>query len=301
MIAAARTRFWTLSGKDREPDQGEVADGRRQLRRSAAVRRGQLLDEEGIAVGPGDDPLHQIGRCLDRQQPGEQLRRLCPIQPAEVDTLAGRRPLHLAQPAQQRIVIGQLVRAAGQDDQQPATRRTPDEQAQQVAGRPVAPLNVLDPEHDRLARSRPIQQADQFPEEATGGRRCGCVAVRRPGQIGNQPAQLNTCRVEPARKPLASARREKAQRVRDGRVRQLAHRHRRAATDQHHGAPPHGRLRELVQASSLAHARFAEHHDRVSPALGGAIKGGLQAGHLIVPANQPSRHRAPHSSIVGDA
>jgi hypothetical protein len=88
---------------------------------------------------------------------------------------------HLAHDEAQVVARGQVLRAVGDEDQRVAGVNAAREVAQQVEGRLVGPVRVLDHEHIRRGRGRRPEGGDQSAEDLVAGR-SGRPDVGRQGR-----------------------------------------------------------------------------------------------------------------------
>ena len=94
-----------------------VAQRRRQLvRPEIAAGRDELLGEERVAVGTGEDGLHDLGRRRFAED-AEQLRGdVVAVEAFEVDPLGAAAAFELGQERPQRVATAQLVGAERHHD-----------------------------------------------------------------------------------------------------------------------------------------------------------------------------------------
>ena len=153
--------------------------------------RDQLLGEERVALGTGQDPVDHGRRDRLAGDGLEVLGQLGPAEGGELDPLQVGEADQLGQQRPQGMAAVQLVGAVAGHQGDPAPAQGPDQEGQQVAGGAVGPVEVLDHQQQRgqlgqadQQRQHPVEQLD--PLEAVPGRR------RRPlvgGQLGQQPAE----------------------------------------------------------------------------------------------------------------
>ena len=91
---------------------------------------------------------------------GELRHQLVARERLEVDALDAVAPLELGEERQERVVPVDLVRPSGQDEQHGRRSNRADEEKQQIAGRGVRPVKVLDDGDDRLRPSQPLEDAE---------------------------------------------------------------------------------------------------------------------------------------------
>ena len=131
----------------------------------AGGRGGQLLGEEGVAPGARVDPLGQPGRRWRAQDPGEQVGHLGRAEPGQLQPLDPPAAVQLGQERPQGMAPVQLVAAVGHHQQQPAVAQVADQEAEQVAGGAVGPVQALHHQHGRAVGAQAVQQAEQQLEQ----------------------------------------------------------------------------------------------------------------------------------------
>ena len=148
----------------------------------------QFLDEQRVAVGPVRDPGRQLGARGAAEEGGGQLHHLAAVQAPEADlgrAAAGQLSQEVLQPAAPAALVG----AVGGDEHERQVAGTGAEQRDQVVGRAVGPMDVLDHQHHRASRREAVEEAEQQLEDARppervggGGRPHGCGRRRVGGR-----------------------------------------------------------------------------------------------------------------------
>ena len=173
------------------------------------AERGQLLDEVRDALAASVDQVdHRVARVAGRAA-GSAARR--PRRGRGSVRRSVRCPASrpdLGQERPQRMPSGQLVGPVGGDDHHRRVGQRPGQEAQQVPGRLVRPVDVLDDHHQRtapLARSQSRATASNSCSrtDSPATRRAGpAPAAARPAPTGSAPAHSSTwsrpCRREQA-------------------------------------------------------------------------------------------------------
>ena len=167
-----------------------------------------------------------------------------PVERRELQALDPARPVELGEERQERVASVQLVGSVGQDERHADVAQVPDEEAEQVAGRPVGPVEVLDDEDDRRDRREPVEDAEQHLEQAALRRarvETGSVLVRGRAEVGDEAGEVGAAIADDGielvgREPAHEA----AKRLDDGGVRQGAVTEDDAAAAEDH-APRRGR------------------------------------------------------------
>jgi hypothetical protein len=109
-----------LGGLGKRVDSGQqhVAQRRAQcVHVPAAGQAGELLDEEGVALGPAVDRVEQARVDLGAENAGELLGHLRPLEPRQLGSPYKREPLHLREHAAERVAAAKLVAAVGEDEE----------------------------------------------------------------------------------------------------------------------------------------------------------------------------------------
>jgi hypothetical protein len=262
----------------------------------------QLLGEEGVALGAGQDPVDHGRRDRLADHRLEVLGQLDPAEGGEVDALQVGEADQLGQQRPQRVAAVQLVGPIAGHQGHPAAAQGPDQEGQQVAGGAVGPVQVLDDQQQRGQLGQPDQQRQHAveqldPLEAVPGRRRWAVVG---GQLGQQPAQAGQGRGQGGgHLGLARAGAELAEGVHERHVRQADVADLHAAADQHPDAPALGPGGELVEQPGLAHAGVAgDQPDRRPPALG-PVEQAEEALELLGPADEAGRRCGGHAGKYG--
>ena len=114
----------------------------------------ELLDEEGVALGALDDHVDLVvgehGRRTRRRQAGDQLADLGGVERLEGHPVHALEARPLGDLGAQRVLAVQVVGAVGRDERHRLAERAGEQEAHQVTGRLVGPVEVLDHEDERL-------------------------------------------------------------------------------------------------------------------------------------------------------
>ena len=177
------------------------------------------------------------------------------------------------------------------------------QEAEQVAGRGVGPVEILQDDQRRpLGRQQPDHR-HQLLEEASPRCRAGLGRfVARPGELGDEPCELQADRLGGCLEQLGrgSAQRH-AQGGDDRRERQLALAQRHAFPPQREKSSIAGPASELPQQARLADARVAGDQGQRGPAALGHSERLLEERQLILAAHDrrtgdPALHRSIFAS-----
>ena len=171
-------------GRGRDPGGQRRLDRRRQAgdgRGSAGHQ--QLLDEEGVAVGPVLEPAEARPLRLLAEDRGDHPGGVVAAEPLEVDPLEPAGPAELREPRQEGMPAVQLVGPIREADHDAIGGEARDEVGQREPGRRVRPVEVLDDEQHRAGRRQVLEDPEQGVEEV----RLGADAVDR--DVVRRPAQ----------------------------------------------------------------------------------------------------------------
>ena len=149
-----------------QPDQEQVGEVDRE--RGGARRPlhpAQLLDEEGVAVGPGDDrPDLLVGERIGMQGVDQRADgRLG--QRTDLEPVEGRQPRPLREGRTQRVTAVDVVAAVGHDERDGSLELPGEEVAEQLAGGLVGPVDVLDHDQQGLLAAGLLEQGVDAREE----------------------------------------------------------------------------------------------------------------------------------------
>ena len=237
------------------------------------------LDEPRVEVVAGDR--------------AELLGRFAPVERHEREPLDATGPLELGQERQQRVAAMELVGAVGEQEHHRDVAQVPDEEPEQVAGRAVGPVQVLDDEHDRRPRGQALEDPEEQLEQAALARAVAQGTGRAPAgsghgpEVGDQPGQLGATlaqddvellRVGPAD--------ESAQGFGDRGVRHRTLAEVDAAAEQDDGALGLGDRGDLRDDPGLADAGLAGQERRAAATLVGRLQGRAQSADLAGSADE---------------
>jgi hypothetical protein len=144
----------------------------------------QFLDEQWVAVGPVRDPGRQLGARRAAEEGAGQLHHFAPVQAPEAhlgDPAAGQLRQEILQAAAPAPVVGAI--GGGEHERQVAGAGA--EQGDQVVGRAVGPMDVLDHQHQRALCREAVEEAQQQLEDPRPPERvCGGGRRRGGGRRG---------------------------------------------------------------------------------------------------------------------
>jgi hypothetical protein len=174
-----------------EPDQEHVGE----VFGDAAVASGagadQLLDEERVALGPGDDVADAVLRDGDRAELVDETAYVGGRQGLHLDALDTGHACPLGDLAAERVTAMEVVRAVGGDQGDRPVEATAEEEADQVAGRLVGPVEVLDDQEEGCLAADGLGEGMDAVEQGPLVGRHG-LGVGRLGQHplpGEEPQQ----------------------------------------------------------------------------------------------------------------
>ena len=268
-------------------------------------RREQLLREERVALGALVDP----GELRGRDRPPEDRPELGALfgrgQRPEVDALDARQPLEIREVGEQRVAGPQVERPERPDEEQPRPLHVADHELEEVARRRVAPVEVLEDEHERLVRGEALEEAeDQLEEPRLVGpgtdrrpaQRGECLRGRAdvPPEPGRQRRELEPDRTQqPAEGLRPDHRPEGPERVEERPVRDPVAAQVEAGADDHPPSVGLGPRPELRHEPGLAEARVAADQDNARLARRRPLERGDQRGHRGVPSDEDRARERP--------
>ncbi len=251
----------------------------------------------GVVVdgGPEDRP-HQVGDVGDRQA-------------LEVEPRHAWFPLHAREPALDRVADREVVRADGQDEQQALAVEVVRQERDEVLGRAVDPVQVLE-DHDRgRVRTEVAEQAEDEPEQprlretaprvGVRGRLVGGDAVPGPDR-GEQPRDLGPGGAEQRRDAVRrDVPEEPAEGLRERRVRQPVVGEVEAATHEDRAAGRTRALEEIVDEPGLADPGLARDEQDPGRSRRRAREGVVEHARLRGPPDQlATRDQARHPASL---
>ena len=229
-----------------------------------------------------------------------KLRHRCgPVQVGQLDALDGPAAVQLGQIGPKPLGP-RLVAAVACDQQDPLVAQVADQERQQVAGRAVRPVQVLQNQHQRALLAQAPEQAEQHLEQASLGSLAWRAGGLRLPQGGQQPGQLGPGGAgQLAHAPGAQLGEQDPQR--------LHHRRKGQATftDWHTPAAQHARSigaaapDQLGDQARLAHAGLAPQQDDSRLAVRRPHPGHLKSAQLLDAADKGrAGHAAAHLAPI---
>ena len=147
----------------------------------------------GVTVAAHVHALDHLARGRGAEDVGELLGELVAVEALELDPLRARTALELGEQRAQRMAAMELVRAVGREHEHALLAQARLEEAQERSRRPVGPVDVLDPEQQRLLGTELGDQLEKGVEEPP---LClAALGLRLPGglaQLRDQPRELGS-------------------------------------------------------------------------------------------------------------
>ncbi len=175
-----------------DPDQEQVAQGVGETGAAALVGGdGELLDEEGVAVGAFEDVVDAVRFGFAGEDAGDLPVHLLAAEAAQFDAVDGAQPVEFGEEGAQRVAAVDVVGAVGGEDDQAAGAQGAEQIGEQMAGGGVGPVQVLQDEDDGVLGGDPFQQAGGELEEAGHALLVAAgLAGGGDGELGQQPGQF---------------------------------------------------------------------------------------------------------------
>jgi hypothetical protein len=172
--------------------QQHITQRRWQFGRAQVAAGGdELLREERIALGAAEDGIDDLRRGNLAEDARELRDHIVAVETLEVDPLRSTAAFHLGEERPQRMAPVQLVAAERRHDDDACRAELMDEVRQQVAGRPISPVEVLDDEEQRAFESEPLEQSEHDLEEAGDGAGClDCEVLIGRAEFGHEATEL---------------------------------------------------------------------------------------------------------------
>ncbi|SCG09961.1 hypothetical protein GA0115255_126473 [Streptomyces sp. Ncost-T6T-2b] len=277
-------------GERLHADEQEVAErfGEPGAVAAALQGAGQLLDEEGVAVGAFEDLVDECGLGDLGEDAGQLAADLVVAEPVEFDAGDGTQPVQFGEEGAQGVAAVDVVGAVGADDHEAAGAQGAEEIGEQMPGGGVRPVQILQDEDDRAVGGDLLQQASGEFEEAGGAVLVGGVPVGL-AQLGQEAGQLALLAGAGGGHLLGQSTPQGAQGGREGGERQPVGPDLDAGSDGDHGVAPLGRRDELLDQAGLADARLAADQQRLRIAGSGPCERLGERGELF---GAPDEHGA---------
>jgi hypothetical protein len=234
------------------------------------------FDQARVEIAAGDRP--ELGR------------RFAAVEWLDLEPLHAGRAAQLGEERQQRMASVELVGAVGQQEHDGGVAQVAHEEAEQVAGRAIRPVEVLDHEEDGRPRGEPLEDAEEQLEHPALGRldaQTGPRVVDHGTEIRHEARQLGPARAEDGfdvrgRRPADQT----AQGLDDRGIGQGAVSEQDAAALEHLGAGGPGPLPELRHQPRLADPRLAGEERRAALPVHRPAERRLEASELVDATDQ---------------
>ena len=269
-----------------------------------AGSREQLLGIERVAPRAHLDRLQEV-RIQWMARDGRQLRcRLLPVEGAELEPLDASGAFELGEERQQWVPPVELIRPVREQEHHRRVPDVADQESEQIACRPVGPVEVVDDEQHGGRRSQPIEQSQQQLEQPTLGgpdaqaRRWDSATGPRSGT--SRASSGSTLPQEVGQLGFRGATDQAPERFDQWRVRQGTIAHHDATTQEHEDALGAGLVRELGHQPRLAHPSFSANERCAAGATRGTGKGIPEPGVLAhSPDEDGARDTGRHAPVIG--
>ncbi len=258
----------------------------------------QLLGEERVAAGALEEGVGDRARGVRAEDPEQLGAQLEPRERLDLEAPDPLEALHVGEERPQRVAAVQLVRAVGRDQHEPLAPRGAQQEREEVAGRAVGPVEVLDDEHERRLVGHAPEQRQQHLEQARLGELRVAGGGGHPG-LGQQPGQLGaTLAGQLDHRLRAQLALQLPQRADDRGVGQLALAQLDAVAGQDARPGRASALRVLGRQAALADARLARHQQGARLFRGRARQGMVEGGQLLGSADESRARYPPHAAII---
>ncbi len=267
------------------------------------ARGQQLLGEERIALGPGDDVVERaLGEPADLSgEPLHQLPHRGGGQGRELDALDPGQPDELGEQGPQRVPPVQVLGAVGGDHEDRLVDQPGQQVPQQVAAGAVGPVQVFEHEQQRRRRSQLAQEMRGRLEQL----QTAVVHRLRGGPVGQRAAEVlplprwpdgrhgpgageqrGEHRVLPRDGSQAGIGGDRPEQVDERKVGQTDVAQVDAVTGEHAQPGRGGATAQLVEQPGLADPRVTGEEHRGRAPGHRAVHVREQPGELLVPADQ---------------
>ena len=167
-----------------------VPQRRRQRAAPVEPRGEQLLGEQRVALAAAEEARDELRVGVGAEDVGELLGELVLGQRLERDPARARVALELGQDGTQRMAAVQLVGPVRRDDEHALGPQAAGEERQERARRAVGPVDVLDPEDERLLLAEAVEQREQRLEQLRLGELGAGRRARAVPQLREQRPEL---------------------------------------------------------------------------------------------------------------
>ncbi len=285
----------------------DIPERRRQdLRAVKGTSGDELLDVEGVAAGP---PHHRLDGHRGRQvtgDPGHLAADVVRAEGRQVEADDPRQSLDLGQPRAQRRIPADVVAAVRGDQHGPRQAATVGEGSDEVQGRAIGPMHILEHEADRAVDACSVERSSHGIEQR------GPRQVRRQlagrldrlvAEAGQQLHQVEATDVGdrgPGRR--LELRPQVVQGSGDRGVWRRAGTERRACARTHDDVRGVRQRGQLADESRLADAGVPDDQGEPGVAVAGSVQRRREAAAFFVPTDEGStRDATRHEPMIGAA
>ena len=156
--------------------------------------------KNGLPPDRSVDPLGEIAGHATAEDPGELLALLLEAERRQLEALHVAVPAELGEADEERIATLQVVGPESPDEQDPSAPQVAHEEHEQVPRRRVAPMEVLEGDHERAFRAQPFDEGEGQLKEP-------CL-VRRARRGRRRSRGNRSCPVLARLEELGEARRD---------------------------------------------------------------------------------------------
>ena len=125
----------------------------------------ELLGEERVAIGTGVGAVDELGRRIAADDRGDELAQLVAIEARELDAFDDAGSVELGERRSQRVPPVQVVGAIGPEQHDPSRAQAAREVHEEIARRPVGPMQVFEHDQRRNPIAEPFEHAEQLLEQ----------------------------------------------------------------------------------------------------------------------------------------
>ena len=252
-----------------EPHQQQVGEV---VGQAGAVRAlagaDELLGEERVALGTADDRVQVALGQRAGQERSDEAAHVPVRQRVDLDAVHARDPDPLGGGRAQRVTAVEVVGAVGREHDDGPAEGAGEEEGEQVTGRAVGPVHVLDHDEHRPLLGEVVERAVDRVEEVGALEVLGGLG----GGSGDQPAarlEVREHRTVAGQlgDHLGPVAREPAEQLGEGEIGQRAVAEVQAVPDQRLPAGRPGAGHELAQQPGLADPRVADQQHGARPRL----------------------------------
>ncbi len=292
-------------GQRLDAHQQQIAQGVAQAVQTAVGEAaGQLLDEEGIALGTLEDPVDGGLFGLAAGDPGELGADLGAGEAGQFHPVDRPRAVDLRQERAQRMAAVDVVGAVGGHQEDVGVVQRPQEVGEQFSGGAVGPVEVLDDQDEAAVRGDPLQEAGGELEEAGAAHLLVMALAGGLAQFGQNAGEFPFLAGDGGRQILRQPRVEGVQHRGEGGVGQALGADLDAAAERDQRPLGTGGFGELLDQPGLADPGLTADEDRLR--LTGLLDTGerlAQRGQLGRAADEhgtdgPGLHAAEHRTEV---